>query len=226
MFGFWRLRPAQRRFAFIVTYARSGSTLLQKIISCAPGSHFTGENNDALAGLFASYQAARATRADQGATKRAKTGDPWKGAHLIEPDRYNAALVASFIEHIIRPPARARLIGFKEVRYFDHEADLEDYLDYMRLSFPPSTLIFNKRRPIDVAKSAWWRDHPADIATEVDRFDARVAAYAARYPNSCITVDYDTYSRDPTALTPLFDLLEIAIPEHVVRTVLSEKLNH
>lgn len=226
MFGFSRNRPATRRFAFIVTYARSGSTLLQKIISSAPDAHIAGENNDALAGLFASYRAALATRSDQGATRRSGTGDPWRGAHLVDPEGYNRALVETFVEHIIRPPRSARLIGFKEVRYFDHETDLEDYLDYIRLSFVPCTLIFNRRRAADVAKSAWWRDHPADIAAEVERFDARVAAYTVRHPDACLIVDYDAFVRDPSALAPLFARLGIAIPDRALRDVMSEKLDH
>ena len=226
MFGFSRSRPARRRYAFIVTYGRSGSTLLQKIIASASGTHFVGENNDALAGLFASYRAALEARSGEGAFRRGKIGDPWRGAHLIEPDEYNRALVNVFVKHIIRPPRSARLIGFKEIRYFDHKADLEAYLDYIRMSFPPCTLIFNRRRATDVARSGWWKDHPGDVAAEVISFDARVAAYAAAHPDDCVSVDYDAYIRDPSALAPLFRRLGVTVQDRTMRDVLSEKLDH
>jgi hypothetical protein len=226
MFGFSRSRPAHRRYAFIITYGRSGSTLLQKIIASAPGTHFVGENNDALAGLFASYRAALEARSGEGAFRRGKTGDPWRGAHLIDPDEYNRALVDAFVKHIIRPPSSARLVGFKEIRYFDHKADLEAYLDYIRMSFSPCTLIFNKRRATDVARSGWWKDNATDVVSEVEHFDGRVAAYAAAHPGDCVSVDYDAYIRDPSALAPLFRRLGITLEDRTILDVLGEKLNH
>ncbi len=225
MFGFSRSRFRDRRYAFIVTYGRSGSTLLQKILCSAPGVHITGENSDALAGLFASYRSAVATRSEQGRFERKKPGDPWRGAHLVEPARYNRALVKTFIEHFIRPPRNARIVGFKEIRYFRHKVDLEDYLDYIRLSFPPCTLIFNKRCATDVARTGWWKDQPTD-AVDVERFDARVAAYAAAHPDDCVSVDYDAYTRDPSALAPLFHRLGITVQDRTLRDVLAERLKH
>jgi hypothetical protein len=214
-----------RQFAFIITYGRSGSTLLQKILASAQGCHFTGENCDALAGLYASYRSAVAAKREEGAEPRESTGDPWRGAHLINPERYNRKLIAAFIEEIIRPPKGVWLIGFKEIRYFDHD-DLEGYLDYIRLAFAPALLIFNRRNAEDVARSGWWRHHAADIATKVRRFDERTANYAALHKADTICADYDAYSKDPRELVPLFNRLGIVFSESAIAAILREKLTH
>lgn len=215
-----------RRFAFIVTYARSGSTLLQKIIASIPGSHFNGENHDTLAGLYASYRSACMTRHDQGEEPRKHAGDPWRGAHRIDPLRYNRRLAEVFIDEILQPPRDASLIGFKEVRYFDHDDDLLDYLDYIRMTFEPAMLIFNRRNAADVSKSAWWKDHPDDIEAAVRRFDQLTDRYSAQHPDHTIIVDYDIYCQDTNHLRPLFERLGAKFDHRAVRTIMSERLAH
>ncbi len=222
MFG----RQPSRSYAFIVTYARSGSTLLQKILSSLPNAHFTGENTDALNGLWASFKSASLTKEEQGGEKRSGIGDPWRGAHLISPERYNRRLAEVFVEEIVQPPANAVLVGFKEVRYFDHEEDLESYLDYIRATFKPSLLIFNRRDAVAVSKSAWWKTHTADIAAEVRKFDARTDAYHARHPDETIVVNYDAYCSDVDSLRPLFARIGAQFDKQRVLALMAEKLLH
>jgi hypothetical protein len=225
LLGFFNRRRS-RTYAFIVTYARSGSTLLQKILSSLPHSHFSGENNDALNGLWASFRSARLTREEQGSERRNGTGDPWRGAHLISPERYNKRLSEVFVDEIVQPPANSTLIGFKEVRYFDHEDDLEDYLDYIRMTFHPCLLIFNRRDADAVSRSAWWKGHAADIAAEVRKFDARIDAYSVRYPEESIIVDYDAYCADGDSLRPLFARLGAEFDRERILALMAEKLLH
>ena len=221
-----RAEVRTRRFVLIVTYARSGSTVLQSVLASIPGSHIMGENGDALAGLFASWRSASHARDEQGGQMRAASGDPWRGAHRIDPDRYNRELVRVFISEILQPPDDAWLVGFKEVRYFDHDDDLVEYLDYVRTSFSPALLVFNRRRAADVARSGWWKDHQSDIAGEVARFDQLTSAYAGAHPHETIIVDYDEWSADPHALRPLFEHLGATFDLPTVRRVLELRLTH
>jgi sulfotransferase family protein len=222
-----RLRPspARRTFVFIVAYGRSGSTLLQSMLATVPRSHIMGENQDALAGLFQSYRSAREAKAGEGAQTRAAPGDPWRGVHRIDPERYNRKLASVFLEQILQVPRDATLVGFKEVRYFDHE-DLEDYLDYIRTTFVPTLIIFNRRDPDAVAKSGWWRTHPDDIAEKVRRFDKRAEAYAALHPDCCVEARYEDYARDPRALESLFERLGARLDLKALDRVLATRLEH
>ncbi len=216
----------ERRYVFIVTYGRSGSTVLQNVIGSIAGCHFNGENNDALAGLWASYRSACLSRTEQGDERRSGRGDPWRGAHLITPAEYNRKLIQVFIEEILRPPVDAWLVGFKEVRYFDYSDDLADYLDYIRMSFPPALLIFNRREGTAVANSAWWKAHHHDIAAEVRRFDGQTGAYAIQHPDDTIIVNYEDYCGDANALRPLFDRLGAPFDVDKVSQRLAERLDH
>jgi hypothetical protein len=184
-----------------------------------------GENLDALAGLFQSYRSAEQARREQGNLPRTLAGDPWRGAHLIDPDRYNRKLAAAFVEEILHAPRGATLVGFKEIRYFEHD-DLEEYLDYIRLTFQPCLLVFNRRDATSVAASARRKGHPNDTAQAVRRFDQRVDLYASRHPASCEIVTYDEYVRDPKVLAPLFRRLGAAVDEGRLRKLLSVDLKH
>jgi hypothetical protein len=185
-----------------------------------------GENGDALGGLFASWRSTVYAKQDQGGTTRTAPGDPWRGAHRINPQRYNQRLSTVFIEEIVQPPPDVTLVGFKEVRYFDYGPDLPAYLDYIRATFTPALLVFNRRKGEEVAGSAWWKDHPGDIAAEVAVFDATTTAYALAHPDQSIVVNYREWSRDPEYLRPLFDRLGVPLDVASLRRILSEPLNH
>lgn len=195
------------------------------MLATIPGSHIMGENMNALAGLFQSYRSAVEAKTEQGSAPRTAPGDPWRGAHKINPDRYNQKLAKAFLEEVLNVPEGATVVGFKEVRYFDHE-DLEDYLDYIRRTFAPCLLVFNRRNAGDVAKSGWWRNHRADIAEAVRRFDQRTEIYAAQHSNCCSTVSYDDYVRDPQVLQPLFERLGVSFDLATLKDVLAVRLNH
>lgn len=215
------------RYIFIVTYGRSGSTLLQKVLARIPGCHMTGENDDALGGLFKSWRSAVVARTVHGTKSRTGAGEPWRGAHRIDPERYNRRLARIFLREIVRPPLGAKWIGFKEVRYFTrYDEDLLDYLDYIRMTFSPALLVFNRRRAADVAQSAWWKTHPTDVASKVESMDAAMEAYARQHPDETIILDYDAWSADPELLRPLHDRLGTPFNLARIRKVLAERLTH
>lgn len=213
------------KYLFIVTYGRSGSTLLQSILASIPGCHMAGENADALGGLFATWSSALEAKQEQGRVPRTAPGDPWRGAHLIRPDHYNQRLASVFLEEIVRPPRHARFIGFKEVRYFDYEDRLPDYLDYIRETFRPCLLIFNRRCGVEVANSSWWVDD-IDVTERVRHFDGIADAYARAHEDVSIIVDYTQWRSDPILLKPLFDRLgaEFRLPQ--IRKILAKRLYH
>lgn len=220
-----RSEPVQ--FLFVIAYGRSGSTLLQSILASIPGCHMTGENADALGGLYATWGAALETKREQGCVPRTRPGDPWRGAHLIHPGRYNRRLAMVFLEEIIHPPPGARFIGFKEVRYFHYDIEkLVDYLDYIRETFRPCILIFNRRSSDEVARSGWWVNDGEDIRERVRRFDRATDEYARAHKDVSIVVDYTRWRSDPTLLKPLFDRLGADFELPQIEKILAERLTH
>jgi len=156
--------PAQRahtgrrhEFVFIVTYGRSASTLLMGLLNTIPGYNIRGENYNALYALHQADEAVRRATARFAPYTRLTPRHPWYGTPLVNVDGFRQGLVDAFVRNVLRPARGDRVIGFKEIRCTpDHIADLDGYLTFLREAFPGSRIVFNHRRPEDVARSGWW----------------------------------------------------------------------
>jgi hypothetical protein len=209
-----------------VTYGRSGSTVLMKILNAIPGIHVTGENYFALFGLFQSYRSARETRSRQG-SRNQSPDSPWYGADQIDPRNFGHRLAEVFVDEIVRPPRGSRTVGFKEIRLVEHMEDFEEFLDFVRTFFSPARIIFSNRRAEDVAKSGWWRNNPPALVMElVERFDTQGRLYAEAHPDAAIVVSYDEFTRNPETLRELFRFLGARFDRKLVDDVLKVPLKH
>lgn len=216
-------------FVFIIASARSGSTLLQKIIGSNSGCRILGENNDVLGALITAYQRAREAKATEGNEPRDSIGDPWFGIHQTDPERFGRRLARLFVREFLRPRADSRILGFKEIRYMDNVATLESQLEHMRALFTPLLFVFNRRNNLDTAKSlsSWWPDIPVhQIEANIALFNTRITEYAKAHPDHSILIDYDEYMKDCNHLRPLFARLKLPFNQKRIEDVLSVKLRH
>jgi hypothetical protein len=149
------------RYVFIVTYGRSGSTLLMGLLNTIPGYLIRGENHNALYRLYHADTTLRQAYNQHAGDDNGSPNTPWYGTSSWQPDAFRGALLDGFVAHVLRPSAGSRVLGFKEVRYTDGDINnLTDYLDFLRTGFPDSKIVFNHRLPTDVARSGWWADYP------------------------------------------------------------------
>lgn len=110
-----RKYPQLKRNIFIVTYGRSGSTLLQSLLNTIPGCQIRGENHNAFESLWASCLRAQKTKAGWGSNAR-PPNHPWHGSEAVQPASYAEAMVDAFIDNVLTPDPNARYFGFKEIR--------------------------------------------------------------------------------------------------------------
>ena len=215
-----------RRCLFIVTYGRSGSTLLQSIIGSNPGYRIRGENNDAVYHLFRSYlKLARAKELHGG--KRRPPDHPWHGIDLVEPESYARRLALTFIDEVIRPAEGDRVIGFKEIRYIHHLDHLQEFLDFLLSAFAPAKIVFNIRDADAVKQSKWWAERPeTDVLEKLDACVEAFRAYASSHQGSCWVANYDHYCNDAEALRGLFDFLGEPFHSKKIEAILSVPLKH
>ena len=205
-------RPNLARFpfVFIVTYGRSGSTLLQGILNSIPGYCIRGENYSALFYLFVATEHVKEARGRFG-TQTTDSSASWFGADRLDAEAFSKRLADAFLEACLKPPSDARCVGFKEIRYL--QSDIADelfpaYLDFLQSAFPGAALIFNVRNIADTAGSGWWRDRNWKTVTEqLIRAVERFKSYAATRSN-CIVFSYDSLIADPTYCRSLFDFLD------------------
>ena len=217
-------------YVFVVTYGRSGSTLLQNLLNTIPGFLIRGENNNALYPLFESWSAITQSP-DIARMKRDGTvsdaSHPWFGAELVDPDAYRVTLCQTFAQRILCPMPDTRVSGFKEIRTIADPARFAAYLRFVQDGFPKARIIFNIRNAADVCRSSWWRSHdPTQVAAMINAADAVFRAHVAAYPARSVLLDYDRYSTDHAALEPLFALLGERPARAALNTVMGTRLTH
>ena len=214
------------RFVFIVTYGRSGSTILQKIVGEEPGFYIAGENKDALFGLYESCRSVAYAKRYFGGSVTT-SGDPWYGADRLNPLEYARKLSTLFIDEVIRPPAEARVVGFKEIRYIEYPKLLLDYLGFIKHAFEPAQFVFCTRDPEAVANSSWWRGRPKQSVIEmIGNFEALTDQFAAANPEKCYKIRYEDFTTNLETLMPLLKFLGADLRREVVREILATRLKH
>lgn len=220
--------PAE--FVFVVTYGRSGSTLIQALLNALPATCVRGENDGALTHLaraWAALERPEPARSLRTLGRVSGPTHPWYGAEGVDTAAWGRALAAAFTAHVLRPPPGTRRAGFKEIRWHADPATFDLTLDFARAFFPGARFVFNSRDHEAVARSGWWaRQDPARVAETLARAEALQAGWAARHPGLCCQLSYDAYVADPGALRPLFDLLGERWDEGLVRAVLARRLEH
>lgn len=215
----------QIKTLFIVTYGRSGSTLLQRILNSIDGYCIRGENNDIITSIFYSYKHACYTKHNWGKETLSRT-HPWYGADLIDPRSFGFKLADLFISEILQSDPTSRVVGFKEIRYFYHTDIFEELMDFLLEFFPEARIIFNKRNPEAVSKSDWWTQvDPENVYTQIQLNDKLMEGYTLKYPQSCYFADYDNYSTNVKELKKLFDFLGENYDEEKLKEILSIRLN-
>jgi len=215
-------------YVFIVTYGRSGSTLLQSILQSIDGYCIRGENNNILFSIYQVAQKLYQTSNKINDGSPADPSHPWYGANNFNPPRFVKKMVALFIEEILQPSDEARTVGFKEIRYYQAQGEeFEKYLNFITEFFTPCKFVFNMREWHSVAKSGWWIGRDPKLAQkEVSNCDQQFHAYAKKYPDISYLIHYEDYDRKPETIRGLFSFLEEHFDLEKIRKIIDQQLVH
>jgi hypothetical protein len=207
-------------FLFVVTYGRSGSTLLMGVLNSVPGYLLRGENWDALHHLFRFHQTlAEGSRRWDQARLRQRT-HPFFGAGDFPEQRSLDRVRELVVDTVLRPREDTRVTGFKEIRWY-HD-DLEEYVAWLRRVFPGARFVVNTRDHEEVLRSGWWAKHPEN-AEALPRVEARILALADSLGDAAYRLHYNDYVADPTVLRGLFEWLGEPFDVDAVREVLATR---
>ena len=192
------------RHVFVMTYGRSGSTLLMGILNSIPGWLLRGENRHAMRHLYDFHRSGLAERARVDARRASQPTHPWFGIEGF-PEAASLRHIRALAEAtLLRPEHDTRVTGYKEIRWYDE--DLPDYLDFLRQVFPGARFVLNTRNLEDVAASNYWT-HKDDPLGRVQRIEERMLSAAAGLGDAVHRVHYDDYVADPEVLRGLFEWL-------------------
>lgn len=217
-------------FVCIVTYGRSGSTLLQNLLNAFDGFCIRGENNNLLGPLAQSFFLAENSTNLRNLRKNQRVTtpeDPWYGGEHILPWRYGRNLAQIFLREVLAPPVGTRVAGLKEIRWGSDPRTFAHSMNFVRAFFPGARLIFNTRDHDEVCRSGWWADmDPAAVKKTLNQHEALFFDYMKKHPTVSTHVHYNDYVADPAALRPVFDALAQPWDPGLVQRVLDKKLTH
>lgn len=160
------VEPTRRplEYLFVVTYGRSGSTLVQGLLNTMPGALIRGENNFYILPMYESWRAlAKCQRSQQG-----KTGGPrWAfyGIDAVQLDDFASSVRQLVVRQLTgsAPRKRLRTVGFKEIRWYQIEPkETARFFEFFEEVFPGARYLLNRRDHEQVASSGFWQKREAD----------------------------------------------------------------
>lgn len=216
-------------YLFIVTYGRSGSTLMQSLLNSLDGVQIRGENYNALFHLHQTIRTVNKTKRLSRNRRISNPDEPWYGAGDLQPLLYRNTLLNAFVSHVLRPDDGKTVLGFKEIRHAPTSMtnfQFTTYMDFLLESFPDAKIVFNTRNVEDVAKSGWFaRQDPKKTKAKIRACDDRFARYDASSDRT-ILMHYDDYVADHSKIAELFAFLGYDYDAAAVASIFSKPLEH
>jgi tetratricopeptide (TPR) repeat protein len=212
--------PLTFQSVVMVTYGRTGSTLLQGMLNTIDNMRFFGENEGAFFHLFEYVETierlSRRTDSDL-------PNSPFYGAGALDPvaAKQAARRVIDTYFATARSEDVPTCVGFKDVRYIDHPDRLEAYLDFLEEMFDAPAFVFLWRDHTEVLRSGWWKQTDRVKAAATLEAVERQAKSFARDRNNCFSITYADLIARTERLRGLFAFLGASFDPDRVDAVLS-----
>ncbi len=223
--------PGALDYCVIVTYGRSGSTALQAAANALPGVLLRGENYSALRGIRHYLQSLSAT-ADRHHSGR--PDHPWFGSARLDARAARDQMQSEVVRTLLRPRARTRFTGFKEIRYTSAHwpgyDEMLEYLLFLNTLLPGLRYIVNTRSAQSAENSAWWRNEPEAAAILQTSHDWLVEATADLQsilgPHRAVHLRFEQWRTDPDLVDRAFTSVGLPSDRDLVHQVLAKPLEH
>lgn len=154
-------------FVFVVTYGRSGSTLVQGLLNALPATLVRGENGLYAVDLFQAHRRATTFAEAHAHHRPRKVESAFFGAHLVTDERLAGLERSLMLGLLLGDGGRKRPLrmGFKEVLWHRIPAeDTEAFFDWFEQVFPDARYVLNTRKMEDASASGFWRSYERDDA--------------------------------------------------------------
>jgi hypothetical protein len=166
--------PGALRYVFVVTYGRSGSTLVQGLLNTIPRTLVRGENNFYILPLYRAMAAAQQVKRRYGRGSSNPTS-AFYGLHALRPADFAEFTGDLVVKQLLgeTPGTDLDVVGFKEVRWQRiRKAEQADFFDFMDAAFPGAQYVLNQRKFEDVAGSGFWQGRePGAVRHSVGRVE-------------------------------------------------------
>lgn len=208
----------------VVTYGRSGSTLLQGVLNALPNVLIRGENHDFCWGLYQAWKSLIQTKTGFGMDASSTPTSAWFGAAEVDPEAFLMQARAMLQTQLGVADAQKDVCwGFKEIRYINHLGHLQDFLDFLSRLLPDVAIIFNTRAHEAVCDSDFWKKHdPVELRKSLQQADRIFLEYAEHHEHAFV-VRYERLILGMQGLAPLFAFLGVQPDPDKLNSVLQQK---
>ncbi|MCD6003899.1 sulfotransferase [Halomonas sp. IOP_6] len=208
----------------IVTYGRTGSTLLQGLLNDVDKTIVRGENFNFCFGLFKSYQSLKKLLKDQGQNGESPS-KPFYGSFSFDEDKFLKSSYELLKEQLGIPPS-CDFWGFKEIRYTPNGLEdkwgykLKEYLAFLNILLPNTAFIFLTRDHKAVLKSAFWKSRDQNEAlNDILCFEESARKWSQSHSNS-FWIDYNEVVENGDVLKDMYEFLGLSYNFDAVRQTL------
>jgi len=217
----------------VLSYPRTGSTVIQRVINTSPNSICIGEKPMAINHLaaFASSLIDAKTTIPQNLFPDIPLDDdrnPVYLSHLVDVDAATNYLKAVFVRHVLGV-VHAENVGWKEnfISSYPDEAVANAEIAFVRRLFPNILFILNIRDPEECANSSVWRfrDDAKDEISQRREWMLR-GHETGLFGANCILLNHDEWKHDLSKLVGPLRAVGIHAPDEAAHRVASERLTH
>jgi len=209
----------------IISYGRSGSTLLQGVLNSIDGVVIRGENMNMCFHLFETYQALLKSKTHNGNSIQS----PFYGSESLD-EKYFLNRTKETVRNLLlanpKKESTTTCYGFKEIRYTQIHEDLIGYLEFLRKLFPSPCFIFNTRNNEDVVKSwisvGWYTESKKENAFKVLK-EVEASFFNAMKANesNSFHITYEDVIGKTEKLEEMFSFLGAPVVESKIDEILS-----
>lgn len=211
----------------IVTYGRSGSTLLQGVLNAHEEILVRGENFNFCFNLFQAYEALKKTKKKKGFSPQ----NPFFGADFLD-EHYFLSTAGKMVKNLLLANQigneQIKCHGFKEIRYDRNVKSIPEYLSFLKQIFPNPTFILNtrdKQEVIDSRIKQQWKGivEPKQVINSLEKTETAFFDFAKENPNCCFHITYRDVVGKTERLKLLHSFLGISNSEEKIERVLALK---
>lgn len=202
-----RGRPArhEHRYVVVVTYGRSGSTLVQGLLNTLPRTLVRGENSLYVLTLFRAMAQVRAFGQAHNKHHPRRTESAFFGVHEIKPRSFVRSARELVRGHLLGSvaPGEVDVLGFKEVLWHRVEKEeTEDFFAYLDQVLPGCKYVLNEREPGEVVGSGFWQSKDSsEVLDKVSRVQEIQEFLRQTRPDRVLDYHYELVTHEDRAIS-------------------------
>ena len=198
-------RPRTYRYVFVVTYGRSGSTLVQGLLNTLPRTLVRGENGFYVLPLFRARASVQAFRKIHLKHNPKASHSAFYGLDAITPRSFVESTRELVTGHLLGsvPPREVDVLGFKEVLWHRvRPGETEAFFDFLDRTFPGCLYVLNERDQEAVVGSGFWQSHDRDeVLAAIRRVEEIQAELRRTRPDRVLDLRYELVTSEDRAVS-------------------------